>query len=556
VNDSSLFLDDQLGLRLVNVALMKGLITPEDWTAALTEQAAEAPAKRRPLCVILIARGLLTRSQLRALRAETERAPGTRRAEAPAPPPLLEGSPVKFGKYRLSRELGRGVRGGVFEAFDTLDGRRLALKLFRAPDGPSDAVSREEARFLQEASAALRLPRHPGVVAVQEAGVALGRRYLAMELVDGPSLDRWAQSREDPRARLELLRLAAEALHHAHEHGVGHEGLSARDILVDAKGRARVVGLTRPLSRVDERRDDLRALGAVLKTLLGTREEPELRRLAERAERLGSAAEFSNALLRWMDGSRRGRRPLTIVAGTLALLAAASPLLLFRPGPEAPPPRLELSRGLRPLPAGSSPLESEERELRLSPDAAGECRLALDVDENWAAATSVAELSIEVFDGASGRLELVYDATGDADKAAPGLVLKGSRRWISWTTPLPDPRFFNRQSQGGDLRVVAAGLPELRIRRVALRRVAEAELPRIRLSPASAAAGLRLRIDIPGLYLLELRGELGGAAIDGLVAAELAPGVYPLRLAQPGFACYQEREGRRVDISSSALLRD
>ncbi|HEX7896145.1 MAG TPA: protein kinase [Planctomycetota bacterium] len=554
MHESTLFLDVQLGLRIVNLALIKGLITPEEWSVALGDQAAESGPGRVPrtLCRILLDRGILTRDQLHRLRADVDAKPApARRAAATGRAPLLEGSPVRFGKYRLFRELGRGPHGTVYEAVDSLDGRRVALKLIATPPGvSSDEVSGDERTFLAAADAALRLPPHPGLARALEAGVAQGRRYLATEIVDGPDLERWLAGHEDLRARVHLLRFAAEAVHHAHERGVAHLALTPRNILVDAKGRARLTdfGLARMTGAADvDRRADILALGEILHRILeGLEEAPELRRVARRATggAVLSAADFANDLLRWMDGvparSRRSRRVVWGAAGA-ALAAILGLLALVRP-PAATVEAFPDARGARVLPAGSSP----------RPDAAGECRLAVDLDEAWSAGTEVAELSLEVFDGGTGELRALYDATDDPYKPAGVVALNGTHGWISWTAVLPNPRFFNRQDAGGDLRIVARGIEELKIRRLTLRRLDAASLPSIAparadVDPSKLRPGLvggegYLRIEVGGLYVFE------GAA--GVAAARLEPGLYAIQAA----AVFAECGGRRVALAPGAYF--
>ena len=541
MHESTLFLDDQLGLRIVNLALMKGLITPEEWSAALADQAAESGPGRtpRPLCLILLQRGTLTRDQLHRLRADAEARP--KAARRPGKAPLLEGNPVKFGKYRLFRELGRGARGTVYEAVDSLGGRRVALKILAAvPAVSSDEVSRDERTFLAAAEIPLRLPPHPGVARLLEAGVAQGRRYLATEFVDGPDLEAW--TRGDLRARVDLLRQAAEAVHHAHERGVAHLGLSDRNILVDGKGRARVADFA--LARMTggtarpglDRRPDVLALGELLRRMT---DDPSLIRVARNADRIPSAACFANELLRWMEGTRaRAGRSWRRVACAAAVLAATIGLLCFGRGPaETGVELLPEARGARVLPAGSSPLGADPEGLRIRPDASGESRLALDLDEAWSAGTEIAEVEVEYFDGGPGGFRVLYDSTDEdgAHKTAGSVTLQGTNAWVSWTSVLANPRFFNRQGAGGDLLIIASG--DLRIRRLALRRRTPESLPRLHPGPAKAGSAV-LRVEARGVYVFE------GA--DGVSAARLEPGLYALDGAP---AVYAERGGRRVAVS-------
>src|SRR5512147_1544920 len=94
---------------------------------------------------------------------------------------------AKLGKYEIRRELGQGAMGVVYEGFDPLIGRRVALKTVRR-----DQLERAEAqeilnRFLREAQAAGRLS-HPNIVQVYEYGEDQGTAFIAMEFVEGRDL--------------------------------------------------------------------------------------------------------------------------------------------------------------------------------------------------------------------------------------------------------------------------------------------------------------------------------------------------------------------------------
>jgi len=142
-----------------------------------------------------------------------------------------------FGKYRIVRVLGRGGMGVVYEALDPESGRRVALKTLLAR--PSE-VRKDEERFSREIRLSGALPPHPNIVSVYDTGVIDGKRYLAMEYVEGTSFDRWRQGKRAVREQASVLRDVARAVDHAHDHGIMHRDLKPQNILVDAGGRPHV----------------------------------------------------------------------------------------------------------------------------------------------------------------------------------------------------------------------------------------------------------------------------------------------------------------------------
>jgi serine/threonine-protein kinase len=144
----------------------------------------------------------------------------------------------KIGPYRLGRVIGRGKVGITYEAVQVSQGRRVAVKLLdRSVDaGP---VSRQDALFAREAMILAKLPRHPGVIGVLDAGLADGLPYIVTEFVDGRPLSEWIRlRRSDLRAGVRILRDVALAVHHAHENGILHRNLKPSNVLVDESGRA------------------------------------------------------------------------------------------------------------------------------------------------------------------------------------------------------------------------------------------------------------------------------------------------------------------------------
>ena len=139
------------------------------------------------------------------------------------------------------RQLGQGGVGVVYEAEQRSPHRRVAIKLLH----PMQVTATRTRRFQQEAALLGRL-QHPGIAQIFEASTYdLGRGpqpFFAMELVEGVDIrthcDRAALDRA---ARIELLIRVADAVHYAHEHGVVHRDLKPDNVLVNQRGRPRIL---------------------------------------------------------------------------------------------------------------------------------------------------------------------------------------------------------------------------------------------------------------------------------------------------------------------------
>jgi TolB-like protein/predicted Ser/Thr protein kinase len=144
--------------------------------------------------------------------------------------------------YRIERLLGRGGMGAVFLAHDTQLHRLVAIKVLD-PLG-DDATMRE--RLLREARNAAAL-NHPNICTIHEVGED-GSAFIAMEYVDGtPLSDRIASSSVSITDAVRFGTQAADALAHAHEHGVVHRDFKAANLIVTTDGRVKIVdfGLAR-----------------------------------------------------------------------------------------------------------------------------------------------------------------------------------------------------------------------------------------------------------------------------------------------------------------------
>jgi len=154
-----------------------------------------------------------------------------------AGPSLLAPGTIVGGTYRVEGVLGTGGMGVVYRAHHMSLSRPAALKLHM---GGADS-----ARLVREAKAMARL-NHPNVIAVYDVGALEEQVFIAMELVDGGTLDAVAQGRTWQQ-KLQLYRGAGEGLAAAHAVGIVHRDFKPHNVLVGRDGRVRVAdfGLAR-----------------------------------------------------------------------------------------------------------------------------------------------------------------------------------------------------------------------------------------------------------------------------------------------------------------------
>jgi serine/threonine protein kinase len=153
---------------------------------------------------------------------------------APTPSELAE----RFPNLEFLELLGHGGMGLVYRARQPLLDRTVAIKIIR-PDMEADANF--QARFLGEARALAKL-RHPYIVTVFDVYKSEELYCLVMEFVEGSSLrQRLSAGSLSERDVLDMLPQITEALQHAHDAGVVHRDVKPENVLLDARGRVRLV---------------------------------------------------------------------------------------------------------------------------------------------------------------------------------------------------------------------------------------------------------------------------------------------------------------------------
>jgi serine/threonine-protein kinase len=161
---------------------------------------------------------------------------------------------TKLGKYEIRRELGKGAMGVVYEGFDPVIERTVAIKTIRPEQLEKTQAAEILARFKREAQAAGRL-NHPHIVAIYDYGEVVPEgdpapaegesarvAFIAMEFIKGKELkdhfdanERFA-IKEIERIMGELL----DALDHAHRNGVTHRDMKPANIILLADGKVKV----------------------------------------------------------------------------------------------------------------------------------------------------------------------------------------------------------------------------------------------------------------------------------------------------------------------------
>jgi hypothetical protein len=145
----------------------------------------------------------------------------------------------RLGKYEIISEIGRGAMGAVYKARDPLIGRLVALKTITA--GMTGQANSLE-RFYQEARSAGAL-QHPNIVIIYELGHENNTPFIAMEFIEGGSLDQLIEERRilPLSVKLGYIVRVCEALSFAHRHNVVHRDIKPANIMVTRDGTVKVV---------------------------------------------------------------------------------------------------------------------------------------------------------------------------------------------------------------------------------------------------------------------------------------------------------------------------
>jgi serine/threonine protein kinase len=217
-------------------------MTPEQWArvkelfnAALDQDPA---ARRRYVADASAGNDVLRAEVERLLDAHLE---SSGFIEPPAATTTLSGRVISH--YEIGRLLGSGGMGHIYVARDVELDRDVAVKVASVNGGDAQSRLRKEAQHASRLS-------HPNICHVYEVGRADGQMFVVMELIQGRPLADLV--REGPLPVDEVRRYGSEiadALSHAHEHGVTHRDLKSTNVMITPKRGAKVLdfGLARML---------------------------------------------------------------------------------------------------------------------------------------------------------------------------------------------------------------------------------------------------------------------------------------------------------------------
>jgi len=153
----------------------------------------------------------------------------------------------KLGKYEVFGELGHGAMGVVYRARDPIINRLVALKTITT--GLADDPNLLQ-RFYREAQSAGGL-QHPNIVTIYDMGDENNVPYIAMELIDGDSLEKVISQRMSVPLALKFTYLvqACRAFDYAHKRGIVHRDIKPGNVMVNKESVAKVVdfGIARVL---------------------------------------------------------------------------------------------------------------------------------------------------------------------------------------------------------------------------------------------------------------------------------------------------------------------
>jgi len=148
----------------------------------------------------------------------------------------------QLGRYDLTRVLGKGAMGIVYEGMDPKLHRKVAIKtILKGHMDDDDAAKEYSMRFMREAQAVARL-NHPHIVQVYDFGEEGDVAYIVMEFIKGKELKSFfdANERFELKEAVRIMCELLDALDFAHEGGIVHRDIKPANVMLDGQARVKL----------------------------------------------------------------------------------------------------------------------------------------------------------------------------------------------------------------------------------------------------------------------------------------------------------------------------
>ncbi len=149
---------------------------------------------------------------------------------------------LKLGRYQIEEVLGQGAMAIVYKAVDPRIDRTVAIKALNIHSGLSEEQAKQfRERFIYEAKLAGRL-MHPNIVAVYDAEEDGDISYIAMEFVNGKTLEEIILKSVEytPAQKMDIIIQISDGLNYAHQHGIIHRDIKPGNIIITQEGKPKI----------------------------------------------------------------------------------------------------------------------------------------------------------------------------------------------------------------------------------------------------------------------------------------------------------------------------
>lgn len=172
----------------------------------------------------------------------------------------------KLGRYELTRVLGKGAMGLVYEGRDPNLDRRVAIKTIRVENLSEEAAAEYEVRFRTEAHSAARL-QHPNIVSVYDSDRDGDIAFMVMEFIEGDDLKHHLDQGTlyTLEQTIGIMHDLLSALEYAHGQSIVHRDIKPANLLIEKSGRVKLTDFG--VARIQDSGEATRTQGTMVGTL-------------------------------------------------------------------------------------------------------------------------------------------------------------------------------------------------------------------------------------------------------------------------------------------------